>query len=103
MPVFDGLLPDKHNNDIQSLLFTTAEWQAGFKQKRLHRLEFISSTDDSAFGFMDPDEVIRASHLIPAFRYGPTVEFLSGESFGRAPEELDDYRYFHINMCSIYF
>jgi hypothetical protein len=26
MPVFDGLLPAEHNNHIQSLLFTTAEW-----------------------------------------------------------------------------
>ena len=77
-------------------------YRAGFKQKRLHRLEFLSSADDSAFGFLDPDEVIRASHLIPAFRYGVTNKFLSGESFGRAPDELDDYRYFYINMCSIY-
>ena len=76
---------------------------AGFEQKRLHRLEFLSSGDESAFGFLDPDEVIRASHLIPAFHYGPTTEFLSGESFGRAAGELDDYRYFYINMCSISF
>ena len=79
-------------------------YRAGFKQKRLHRLEFISSADNSAFGFLDPDEVIRASHLIPAFRYGPTEEFLSGESFGRAPGEIDDYRYFYITcMYSISF
>jgi len=78
-------------------------YRAGFQQKRLHRLEFISSRDDSAFGFLDPDEVIRASHLIPAFSHGPTEEFLSGESFGRAPGELDDYRYFYINMLSISF
>jgi hypothetical protein len=78
-------------------------YRAGFMQKRLHRLEFLSSGNDSAFGFLDPDEVIRASHLIPAFRYGPTNEFLSGESFGRAPGELDDYRYFYINMCSFFF
>jgi hypothetical protein len=78
-------------------------YRAGFKQKRLHRLEFLPSNDDSAFGFLDPDEVIRASHLIPAFRYGPTEEFLSGESFGRAPGELDDYRYFYINMYGISF
>jgi len=47
---------------------------------------------------MDPDEVIRASHLIPAFRYGQTNEFLSADSFGRAADELEDYRYFYINM-----
>ena len=68
-----------------------------------HRLEFLPSNDDSAFGFLDPDEVIRACHLIPAFHYGPTEEFLGGESFGRASGELDDYRYFYINMYSISF
>ena len=78
-------------------------YRAGFKQKCLHRLEFLSSADDSAFGFLDPDEVICASHLIPAFCYGVTNKFLSGESFGSAPDELDDYRYFYINMCSIFF
>ena len=53
-------------------------YRAGFKQKRLHHLEFFSSNDDSTFGFMDPDEVIRASHLIPAFHYGPTDKFIIG-------------------------
>jgi hypothetical protein len=76
-------------------------YRAGFKQKCLHRLEFVPSNDDSAFGFLDPDEVIRASHLIPAFHNGPTQEFLSGESFGRAPGELDDYGHFYINMYGI--
>ena len=35
MPVFDGLLPAKHNGDIQSLLFTTAEWHTLAKM-RIH-------------------------------------------------------------------
>jgi hypothetical protein len=76
-------------------------YRAGFKQKRLHRLEFLPSDDDSAFGFLDPDEVIRASHLIPAFRYGGTQDLLYGESFGRAPGESDDYCYFYVNMYAV--
>jgi hypothetical protein len=78
-------------------------YRAGFKQKRLHRLEFLPSDDDSAFGFLDPDEVIRASHIIPAFRYGGTQDLLYGESFGRAPGESDDYCYFFVNMYAISF
>ena len=78
-------------------------YQAGFKQKCLHRVEFLPSNDNSNFGFLDPDKVIHASHLIPTFCYGATEEFLNGESFGRAPGELDDYRYFYINMYSISF
>ena len=78
-------------------------YRAGFKQKHLHHLEFLPSNVDSNFGFLDPDEVINASHLIPTFSYGATEEFLNGESFGCAPGELDDYHYFYINMYSISF
>ena len=39
-------------------------YRAGFKQKHLHRLKFLPSNDDSNFVFLDPDEVIHASHLI---------------------------------------
>jgi len=71
---------------------------AGFKKKRLHRLEFYPSDDPLAFGFLDPDEVIRAAHLIPAFRYGGTEELLAGESLGRGEDEIDDWRYVFVNM-----
>ena len=78
-------------------------YQVGFKQKHLHHLEFLPSNDDSKFGFLDPDEVIHASHLIPTFCYGATEEFLNGESFGHAPGKLDNYHYFYINMYRISF
>ena len=76
-------------------------YQAGFKQKRLHCLEFLPSNDSSNFGFLDPDEVIHASHLVPTFCYGTTEGFLNGESFGCAPGKLYDYCYFYVNMYSI--
>lgn len=75
-----------------------ASYAAGFEKKRLHRLEFLPSIDPTAFGFLDPDEVIRAAHLIPAFRYGPTKSLLRGESLARAPGEIDDWRYFYVNL-----
>lgn len=48
----------------------------GFEAKRLHRLEFTSTNDDDhyAFGFLDPNCVMRASHLIPAFAHGRSSE-----------------------------
>ena len=71
-------------------------YRAGFKRKRLHRLAFLPEDDPKAFGFLDPDEVIRAAHLIPAFRHGATEE--RGESLGRAEGEGDDWQYFYVNM-----
>lgn len=78
-------------------------FSAGFKKKRLHRVEFVDAGDPEAFGFLHPDEVIRAAHLIPAFHYQGTVEFLHGESLARSPGETDDYRYFYINMSVVSF
>ncbi|KJA25615.1 hypothetical protein HYPSUDRAFT_134692, partial [Hypholoma sublateritium FD-334 SS-4] len=73
-------------------------YSAGFKKKRLHRLEFLPSSDPEAFGFIHPDEIIRGAHLIPAFYYGGTDQFLSGVSIARNADENDDYRYFYVNM-----
>ena len=50
MPVFDGLLPDRHNNDIQSLLFTTAEWHTLAKM-RLHTDSTLAWLDESTKAF----------------------------------------------------
>lgn len=73
-------------------------YSAGFKKKRLHRLEFLPSSDCDAFGFVHPDEVIHGAHLIPAFHYGGTDQLLSGTSLARNDDEKDDYRYFYVNM-----
>lgn len=73
-------------------------YRAGFAKKRLHRLQFLPAGDPDAFGFLDPDDVIRGAHLIPAYRYGRTSELLEGESFGRLEGELDDWRYYYVNM-----
>ncbi|KAF9784349.1 hypothetical protein BJ322DRAFT_1007005 [Thelephora terrestris] len=45
-------------------------YQAGWKTKRLYRLKLASPLEDGAFGFLDPDDVVRGSHLIPGFKYG---------------------------------
>ena len=50
MPVLDGLLPAKHDNDIQSLLFTTAEWHTLAKM-RLHTDSTLAWLDESTKAF----------------------------------------------------
>ena len=44
--------------------------QAGWKAKRLYRIKFVPSLEDGAFGFLDPNNIIRGSHLIPGFHHG---------------------------------
>jgi LSD1 subclass zinc finger protein len=44
---------------------------SGFKAQRLHQIGFLNSHEDTgAFGFIDPSDVIRAIHLMPAFHHG---------------------------------
>ncbi|KAK7000945.1 hypothetical protein R3P38DRAFT_3218184 [Favolaschia claudopus] len=63
-------------------------------------IEFFPDSDPNAYGFLDPDEVIRASHLIPAFHHGPTdpVEYTT---LARKGDEFDDWRFHYVNQSSI--
>jgi hypothetical protein len=70
----------------------------GFRAKRLHRIGFVDGSDPEAFGFLDPCQIIRAVHLIPAFAYGRTSELL-GPSIIRQPKDNgEDWRFFYVNM-----
>ena len=37
---------------------------------RLDRLQFLSMDKEDAFGFLDPNDILRAAHVIPAFKAG---------------------------------
>jgi hypothetical protein len=50
----------------------------GWEAKRLRRIGFLPG--DTAFGFIDPIQIIRAVHLIPAFAQGRTKELLPRSS-----------------------
>lgn len=81
----------------------------GFKARRLYRLEFQAPTDDGdlAFGFVDPSDVVRASHIIPAFAHGCTEELLGpslAHNVAGQPQDLGehgenmDFRYHYVNL-----
>ncbi|KAI0069724.1 hypothetical protein K474DRAFT_1713979 [Panus rudis PR-1116 ss-1] len=75
-----------------------ARWRAGFQQKRLPRVKFLSADNPAAFGFADPDEVIRGAHLIPAFAHGRTSDYLQpGKSVARLDGKQDDWRFYYVN------
>lgn len=65
-------------------------FKGGFAARRLHRIQFIPEEDPDAFGFLDPDDIIRAVHIIPAFEHG-TIEETSGY--------LDEvWKYYYVNL-----
>ncbi|OBZ73804.1 hypothetical protein A0H81_05897 [Grifola frondosa] len=71
----------------------------GFDTKRLHRLKFTDCRQEDAFMFLDPQQILRGAHLIPAFQHGHTDESLPGYSIARQDEEEDnDWKYFYVGM-----
>ncbi|OBZ65843.1 hypothetical protein A0H81_14120 [Grifola frondosa] len=72
----------------------------GFDAKRLHRLKFVDCNDEAAFVLLDPQQVVRGAHLIPAFHHSRTDEYLPGFSLARREEETDDqdWKYFYVGM-----
>ena len=58
--------------------------KSGFKSRRLPRVQLVEEDSAHAYGFLDPDDVIRASHLIPAFASGKN--------------EAEEWNYYYVNM-----
>ena len=55
--------------------------------------------DSSAFGFIDPYDVVRASYLMPAFAHGVTEDLLPGASpLARRDGSDDDWSYYYVCM-----
>jgi hypothetical protein len=81
------------------------KYNHGFREGRLPKIGFVPSTDDFAFGFLDPAHVIRSCHLIPAFAAGRTTALLPyATSVARrnggigTPTETDDWTNFYVAM-----
>ena len=75
-----------------------SSYLSGFCYKRLPRLQFVDCSESSAFGFLDPDLIICASHLIPAFIHGRTDELLPHSIAHRPKDGDEDYLYHYANM-----
>ncbi|KAI0362804.1 hypothetical protein OH77DRAFT_89642 [Trametes cingulata] len=76
------------------------DWRSGWTAKRLDRVGFVPESDDGAFDFLDPDDVIRGCHLIPAFAEGHTAALLRPSSLSRPESESDqDWERFYVNRC----
>jgi len=57
-------------------------YRAGWKARRLHRIGFLADDVADAYGFLDPNDIVRATHLIPAFAQDYGVGFVQKFSTG---------------------
>jgi hypothetical protein len=103
--IFHALVQHPDHLEPVSMDFLWVRWygrhiehRSGWKAKHLPRIGFIDSDGDLPFGFLDPIDVIRGCHLIPAFHYGRTEELLA-PSIARLPAENDeDWLFYYVNM-----
>ncbi|KAL0569737.1 hypothetical protein V5O48_012225 [Marasmius crinis-equi] len=75
-------------------------YRDGRKFARLPKIGFVPAEDEMAFGFLEPDAVVRASHLIPQFSAGRTQDLLktTGPTAARSPTECDDWVNYYVNI-----
>jgi hypothetical protein len=69
--------PGMLNYEPHKLEFLWVRWyrtiettRAGWGGRKLDRLQFAPWGADDAFGFLDPSDVLRSCHIIPAFATG---------------------------------
>ncbi|KAI0046222.1 hypothetical protein FA95DRAFT_1607083 [Auriscalpium vulgare] len=72
--------------------------KGGFPNYKLHSVGFIPEEDPSAFGFLDPMQVIRAVHIMPDFDRGKTADLLAPSIARRQEDQDQDYIAYLINM-----
>jgi hypothetical protein len=76
-------------------------YRSGFYQACLPKIGFVEFTDEFAFSFVDPANVVRGCHLIPAFNAGRSAALLPWPcSIARHlnPEDIDDWLNYYVNM-----
>ena len=77
----------------------------GFRRAKLPKIGFMPSSDEYAFGFLDPRHVIRSCYLIPAFSCGRTTKLLPVAKtdarclrYGQSQPDSDDWTNYYVNM-----
>lgn len=66
----------------------------------LSMLQFVSLNEDHAFGFVDPAEVLRGCHVIPAFAKGKRQPDDPAISCSR--KDSDNWRCYYVNRYDTY-
>lgn len=96
--------PNSKDETPQDMDFLWVRWfgavmdkiPSGWSARRLPLIGFVPQSDPYAFGFLNPAEVIRSVHLMPAFHYGRTKNLLCS-SIARRPEEKDeDWQFYYV-------
>ena len=101
--------PNSCTSEPQCMEFLWVRWfgldqeqPSGWRAKRLHRVGFVDGENEAAFGFVDPEQVIRAVHLMPAFHHGRGTSNLEPSIARPLTEKDEDWVFYYIGMW-VYF
>jgi len=72
--------------------------RAGWKAKRLYRIKFVPSLEDGAFGFLDPEDIIRGTHLIAGFHHGHRSPSLNNPTSVWDHEKEYNWKTYYVNQ-----
>ena len=75
--------------------------KTGWKSRRLDHAKFPPMSAAGAFGFVDPNDVLRACHIIPVFHKG--LRHVDGNGLSRCAQDSSDWIEYYINRYYILF
>ena len=75
--------------------FEVVDVSAGWEHAAFDHLRFLLMSQDDVYGFVDPTNVIRAYHLIPAFSNGRMHP--NGGSVSRNARDEADWKHYYVN------
>jgi hypothetical protein len=69
--------------------------RSGWHNLKLDRVQFPPMVDRDAFGFVDPSDVLRSCHIIPAFSSGKV--HTDGKGLSVCAHDSSDLRVYYVN------
>ncbi|KAI6104250.1 hypothetical protein F5141DRAFT_1065063 [Pisolithus sp. B1] len=101
---FNG--PELDNHSVKHIDILWVRWfarnknfKSGWAVRHLPRIGFYPQDDlANAFGFIDPNDVVRAVHLISAYHFGCTKDLLPPSIARRKPDNDEDWEWYYVNM-----
>jgi len=68
--------------------------QSTWSRRQLNFLQLLPAQHENAFGFVDPDNVLRGAHIIPRFAMGRRAD---GRVLSECARDLEDWRQYCVN------
>ena len=96
--------------EIDRMEFLWVHWfgrepghEGGFESRRLHRIGLTDSEDSTSYGFINPRDVLRGVHLIPAFSTNLVVQErdVDDEGDNSDDDNTENPDFYYVSMYAV--